>query len=233
MISTEDYEKFKQIIGNTEQPKTFISIDGVIGAGKTTLINLLISKYAEHNIQAHAILEPVDKWMETGVLDYFYSDVKKNAYEFQTYTFITRIQRVIEEVIANPEAQVYLLERTIHTDKNIFVEMLKEDMGELKYNMYNDWWHLHQHLLPIKMNKWIILDTSLDTSLQRICIRNRTEESGISADYQSSLQAKHHEFVNTLRNNGENAIVINSDLMDDNFIENVNVLNNIYNLIQE
>jgi deoxyadenosine/deoxycytidine kinase len=233
MITTEEYNTFKQIINNTEQPKIFISIDGVIGAGKTTLINLLISKYAEHNIQAHAILEPVDKWMETGVLDYFYSDVKNNAYEFQTYTFITRIQKVIKEVISNPTAQVYLLERTIHTDKNIFVEMLKEEMSELKYNMYNDWWHLHQHLLPIKINKWIVLDTSLQTSLNRICIRNRTEESGISETYQSNLRNKHHEFVNSLRNNGERVIVINSDLMDDNFIENVNVLNNIYNLIIE
>ena len=232
-MSTEDYEKFKHIISNNQNPKTFISVDGVIGAGKTTLIGLLTNKFTENGIKAHPIYEPVDKWMESGVLDYFYSDVKKNAYEFQTYTFITRIQRVIEEVIANPESQVYLLERTIHTDKNIFVAMLKDDMGELKYKMYEEWWHLHQHLLPIKINKWIVLDTSLDTSLQRICIRNRTEESGISEDYQSRLQTKHHEFVNTLRNNGENVIVISPDLMDDNFIENANVLNNIYNLIQE
>lgn len=233
MISSEEYNKFKEIINSTEQPKIFISIDGVIGAGKTTLINLLISKYAENNISAHAIYEPVDKWIETGVLDYFYSNIKDNSYEFQTYTFITRIQRVIKEVISNPTAQVYLLERTIHTDKNIFVEMLKENMGELKYKMYEDWWHLHRHLLSIKINKWIVLDTSIQTSLNRICIRNRAAESGISETYQSNLRNKHYEFINSLRNNGEDVIVINSDLMDDNFIENINVLNNIYNLINQ
>lgn len=231
MISHNEYELFKSIINDNNNPRKFITIDGVIGAGKTTLIRLLVNKYAENGITAHPIYEPVDKWMETGVLDYFYKDIKKNSYEFQTYTFITRIERIIKEVLNNPNADVYLLERSIHTDKNIFVELLKEDLGELRYKMYQDWWHLHQHLLPIKINKWIILDTSLNTSLERICSRNRTAESGISTEYQRNLMIKHHEFTETLRSNGENVLVIEPGLMDDNFIENVNVLNNIYSLI--
>ena len=233
MISNSEYNQFKTIINDNNNPRTFITIDGVIGAGKTTLIRLLIDKYASNGITAHPIYEPVDAWMETGVLDYFYRDIKKNSYEFQTYTFITRIERVIREVLENPTADVYLLERSIHTDRNIFVELLKEDLGELRYKMYQDWWHLHQHLLPININKWIILDTSLDTSIQRICTRNRSEEAGISVDYQNNLMKKHHEFIEKLRANNENVIVIESGLMDENFIENANVLHNIYSLITE
>lgn len=231
MITSEQYEQFKNIINEKNKPKTFISIDGVIGAGKTTLISLLINKYAENNILTHPIYEPVDKWIKEGVLNYFYSNINDNAYEFQTYTFITRIQKVILEVLNNPDAEVYLLERTIHTDKDIFVEMLKDTLGELKYKMYHEWWQLHSHLLPIKINKWIIVDTSINTSMQRILIRNRTAENSISLEYQTSLRKKHHDFINTLKNNNENVIVINSDLMDDNFIENLNVLNNIYKKI--
>jgi len=229
MISQEQFNLFKQII--SENNKKFITIDGIIGAGKTTIIELLINKYRENGIIAYPIYEPIEIWTETGVLDYFYKNIKTAGYEFQTYTFITRIQKTIEEVINNPNADIYLLERSIYTDKNIFVELLKNDLGPLKMKMYNDWWNIHSLLLPIKIDKWIVLDTSLNTSIERICKRNRSAEANIPIEYQNNLMKTHHKFINTLKNNGENVIVINKELMDDNFIENENILNNIYNII--
>ena len=80
---TIDIKNFINIINNrnnnlddlnsSQQVKRFIVIDGVIGAGKTTLINLLIKKYNRiNNIKVHPIFEPVDIWREVGALPEFY-----------------------------------------------------------------------------------------------------------------------------------------------------------------
>lgn len=232
-INYNKYQEFLKIINDNSKPKKFISFDGVIGAGKTTLVRLLTQKYKDSGINAVPIYEPVAVWMKEGVLDHFYSNIKQTCYEFQTYVFVTRIQRVIDVVLENPDADIYLLERTIHTDKNMFVALLKENLGPIRYNMYHTWWNLHSCLLPIKVNKWVYLNTSLKESIARINARKRDEESGIDEGYQSGLIQKHNDFFNNLTENEENVIIIGNDLMDKNFIEDSSVLDEIYNKIND
>jgi deoxyadenosine/deoxycytidine kinase len=231
-INYNKYQDFLKIINDKNKPKQFISFDGVIGAGKTTLVKLLTQKYTDSGINAVPIYEPVDVWIKEGVLDHFYSNIKQTCYEFQTYVFITRIQRVIDVVLKNPDADIYLLERTIHTDKNMFVELLKEELGPIRYNMYHTWWNLHSCLLPIKVNKWVYLNTSLEASIARINARNRYEESCIDKDYQAKLIQKHNDFFKNIVEQKENVIIIGNDLMDKDFIKDSFVLDDIYNKVK-
>ena len=209
----------------TSLSKKFIVIDGVISAGKTTLIRLLEDKLnREGSLKVKAIYEPVDLWNSTGALKYFYDDVPNRAYEFQTYTYITRISRVINELAACPDADVYLLERSIWTDRYIFMALLKMQIGALRCEMYDQWCELWSYILPLRVDKWVFLDTSLEESLRRIKVRNREAESSVSEEYQTALYNKHVEFYNELKNQGRPVLMIESQLMDDNFISNTNIL---------
>ena len=58
-----------------------------------------------------------------------YDNIEKNCYEFQTYSCITRIKSVIDEIYNCQDADIYILERSIWTDKYIFMELLKEIVG--------------------------------------------------------------------------------------------------------
>ena len=202
-IPQSDYQKFRDII----HTKKFIAIDGLIGAGKTTLIRLITDYYNQPTLglKVHPIYEPVEMWQETGALDLFYSDIPAKCYEFQSFVYVTRVKKVIQEVLAHPEADIYLLERTVFTDRYIFVEMLRDLLGPTRMAMYAEWWDMWSCINPIHIDKWVLLDVSLDESLRRIKARSRDEETGISTEYQSNLRDKHHEFYANLQTTFSNS----------------------------
>ena len=236
-IQSKKFQKVLEIFKDVN--KKFIVIDGVIGAGKTTLIKLIQednnnnNNNINHPFKIKAIYEPVDLWNKTGALQYFYKDIEKNCYEFQTYTFITRIGRVIDEIYDNPDADIYILERSIWTDRYIFMELLKETVGEMRMIMYKQWCDMWSYIMPMRVDKWVLLDTSLEESLRRIEIRKRDGEDGISIEYQTNLYNKHIEFYENLKSDGKPVIIIDSNLMDSNFIEDKSHLDNIIKEILE
>jgi deoxyguanosine kinase len=230
---TQQQDKFQKVLEIFKSPnKNFIVVDGVISAGKTTLIKLLENKInSEGKYKVKAIYETVDLWNSTGALQHFYEDIPKNCYEFQTFTYITRIQTVINDIYNNPDADIYILERSIWTDRYIFMELLKDIVGELRMTMYNQWCDLWSYIMPMRIDKWVFLDTSLEESLRRIKVRNREAESGVSAEYQTALYNKHVEFYNQLKQQGQPVLVIENQLMDDNFITNQATLDKISSLV--
>ena len=214
--------------------KKFIIVDGVISAGKTTLIKLIETKINSipdnikiKKINIKAIFEPVDLWTSTGALSYFYDNIPQHCYEFQTYTYITRINSIIDAIYNNPDADIYLLERSIWTDRYIFMELLKDIVGPLRMTMYNQWCDLWSYILPMRIDRWVLLDTSLDESLRRINIRNRIAETGITMEYQTNLYNKHIEFYNTLTSTHKDVVIIKNNLMNADFINDETILNSI------
>ena len=180
------------IIFDTKKTKKYIIFDGIIGAGKTTLIKLLEENMKNSGYKVKAIYEPVDEWEVSGALKLFYQDIEKHCYEFQTYTFITRIRRLLDEY--------YLIERSIFTDKYIFVEMLKKTLGITRMNMYNKWWSTWKHIMPFQPTLFVLLDTGLEESMNRINERNRIGENGkVEQAYQKNLHKKHLDFYNNMK----------------------------------
>uniref|UniRef100_A0A6C0HMA0 Deoxynucleoside kinase domain-containing protein n=1 Tax=viral metagenome TaxID=1070528 RepID=A0A6C0HMA0_9ZZZZ len=225
VTKSEKFQKVLDIIKNGK--KKFYIFDGIIGAGKTTFITMLETSLKKTGIKAKAILEPVDIWNDTGALKYFYSDIEQNCYEFQTFTYITRIDSVINTIFDNQDIDIYLLERSIWTDRYIFMELLKPKVGNLRMQMYNMWCDLWVYIMPIIADKWILLNTSLNESISRIKMRNRNGENNINIEYQTELYKKHIEFYIKLQKDGKNVIIIENALMDDNFVNNDSIFNKI------
>lgn len=216
-IKQEQIALVQSILKNPKQKK--ILVDGNIGAGKTTLVKLLEAYYNEKGLKTKAILEPVDIWRESGALQYFYGDISGRSYEFQTFTFITRIKRVFEDILSCPNADIYIFERHIWSDRYIFGALLKEQFGEVRLKMYEMWWDMWAYIFPLEGRQWVLLATDVDTSYKRIAIRNRGEEtSSVSREYLQQLHDKHKEFYDSLHTNNENTKIVSADIMETDFI---------------
>eukprot|EP01047_Picozoa_sp_COSAG01_P078159 COSAG01_NODE_14334_length_1466_cov_7.322604_2_plen_233_part_00 len=188
-------------------------IDGAIGAGKTTLISHVREEFEARGYPAVVVPEPVEEWKRVGILQEFYADPKGTAYDFQTYTFVTRVKETIKKVEANPRAVVFLLERSVLTDRYVFMELQRTMVGPVRMAMYEEWWNMWMRVMPIHPSKMVYLRPSLDNCMDRVNTRAREGEiveedggadsegerqsgkGGVSADYQRLLSRAHDAFL--------------------------------------
>ena len=167
----------------------------MIGAGKTTLLQQLQRVLESKGLRVVCVPEPVDIWNETGALASFYNDIAGKAYEFQTFAYATRCIGLAKTVEDHPEADVFLIERSVISDRHLFVRMLQDDgkFTELQTTMFDYWHRCWDRLLPFDCpTGFIYLAPSLETTLDRIRNRNRAGEL-VSEEYQMKLMEKHEE----------------------------------------
>lgn len=170
-------------------------VEGAIGAGKSTLLQVLSESFSQ-KYKVVTITEPVDLWLDTGALQDFYSDIKGKAYEFQTFAFATRIQKVAKVFKENPDADIYIIERSPYSDRYIFMQMM-EDAGYLTENQkikYKIWWETWMELWPFLPTHFIHLNPGLTACLQRVQARSRDGESQVDSQYEKDLIDQHRTF---------------------------------------
>ena len=199
MATTPDISVSSTSPITTHQPLFFI-VEGCIGSGKSTLLEQLKQVLEREKLSVCVIQEPVDVWVESGALQSFYSDMKSNAYAFQTFVYASRVMRVKEYVEKFKSIQVFLIERSVISDKYLFAKLLQESehFTPVQTTMYDHWVFMWNHLLPFKApTGFIYLAPSLDETIRRIQERNRNGES-VSRSYQEQLQRKHEEIFGQL-----------------------------------
>jgi deoxyadenosine/deoxycytidine kinase len=183
--------------------RAIISIEGNIGAGKTTILNKLQEKFRD-NKDVVFVREPVDLWEKfkdsdgTNMLTKFYQDPKKYAFAFQIMAFTTRAQLLRQAILDNPESNVFFCERSLESDKEIFAKMLHHDgmMDEIMFQVYN---HSFQEYLKkcdkISLDHIFYLDVSPDECAKRIQKRGREGEDKISEIYLKRCHDYHNEWL--------------------------------------
>jgi len=178
-----------------------VSIEGNIGAGKTTLISKLKAKYEERD-DILFLEEPIDVWNtiqdENGknILQNFYKNLGKYAFAFQVMAYTTRLQLMKKTIENAPRTvKVIVMERSLEADANIFAKMLFEEgiMNRLEYQIY----------LLIARDNWedygvdgiIWLRTEANECYSRIQSRNREGEEGIDLAYLRKCEEYHLEWL--------------------------------------
>ena len=177
--------------------KRWYIIEGNIGSGKSTVVDAL-----SKDLRIETIQEPVDVWESIkdddgkSLLDMYYQDPKRFCYLFQTITFKTRMQSLDFE----QQKDIRVSERSIMTDKNIFMKCLDEMgyMSAVERNSYYIWYDWLQAKMNRRPDAIIYIRADPETCLKRICHRNRTGESNISLDYLQTLHNKHEEWLNSI-----------------------------------
>lgn len=176
--------------------KKWFIIEGNIGSGKSTLLNKLSEL---ENIEI--IQEPVDKWLEIkddnnkNLLDYFYSDMERNSYMFQTMVFKTRVESLDKPQNKN----IRFSERSIWTDRYVFGKLCLEDkkMNPIEISCYKYWFDFLENKFNPKPNGIIYIRCSPKKCLERINNRGRDEENKIKIEYLEKLHNHHEEWLNS------------------------------------
>ena len=164
--------------------KAFIGIAGIIGAGKTTLATAL----AQHlGLDVH--YEPVT---DNEYLADFYRDTKRYSFAMQIYLLNRRFQQH-QEIIWRGRGGVQ--DRTIYEDA-IFARTLR-DMELMDPRDYETYVTLFRNLsnFMCRPNVIIYLDVTPEKSMERIRLRSRGVESGITVEYLTRLYNNYEDFL--------------------------------------
>jgi len=173
-----------------------LSVEAIIGAGKSTLLEELDSRS-----DVLVVREPVDLWQKKRgketLLSRYYGDQKTNAFMFETYAMMSRVQalrRVLSQV--TPETRAIVMERSWLSSRYCFAINSQElgHLDELQASLHEDLFNWGLETWP-KIDGVVFIDLPVDVAQGRVAKRGRTAESGIPVDYQNALITKHRQWL--------------------------------------
>jgi deoxyadenosine/deoxycytidine kinase len=200
-LSLLEFETYRKKVKSVK----IISIEGSIGAGKSTFIESLEKLGIEF---VELVKEPSDRWekekalgTEDSMITSFYNDKKANGGIFQLYALITRLIRLVK-VINATEKPLILVERCPHSDKNCFFDTNFE-LGNINGSaatVYSLYYQVFENLFEFKPNAFVFLNADTKTCSDRIRERLgnnelRDAESTIDIQYLETLDKAHRKWL--------------------------------------
>lgn len=162
-----------------------IAIAGNIGAGKTTLTELLSKHY-----RWIPNFEDVD---HNPYLMDFYEDMPRWSFNLQIYFLNSRLRQLVD---IQQGSETVIQDRTIYEDANIFAPNLHE-MGLMSKRDYDNYFEFFQTLKTLVRppDLMIYLQASVPTLVGQIQKRGREYEENIRLDYLKRLNDYYQKWV--------------------------------------
>lgn len=202
-------------------PVPVLSVQGGIGAGKTSLLETLVAAGEARGLRVLVVREDVEALLKSGLLQDYYNAgaggapdpkaVAGTAYALQSYVFVLRVRRALEQArlavaraiadgATEPRAvaDLVVMERDIETDRYVFVEAQRGPGGPLPENyvgVYDDWWDLWAELVPFASTHRLFLDPDVATLQARVAVRARESERPAGDAPESPVSSEGGEFV--------------------------------------
>jgi deoxyadenosine/deoxycytidine kinase len=163
-----------------------IAIAGNIGAGKTTLTELLSKQFGWSVHYEDTENNPY--------LSDFYLDMKRWSFNLQVYFLNSRYQQILT---IQGGAKTVIQDRTIYEDAFIFAPNLHE-MGLMEKRDFENYFTLFQTMVSqVKPPDLLIyLRANISTLVSHIQIRGRDYEGNISIDYLKRLNDRYENWIN-------------------------------------
>lgn len=194
-----------------------IAIAGNIGAGKTTLTNLLAKHFKWEPQFEEVITNPY--------LDDFYTQMERWSFNLQIYFLNTRFRQILS---IRESGKSVIQDRTIYEDAFIFAPNL-HDMGLMTgrdFENYKSLFELMESLVA-PPDLMIYLRSSIPNLVKQIHKRGRSYENGISIDYLNRLNERYEDWIKGY-DKGK-LLIFDVDNLD--FVENPEDLGSIVNRI--
>lgn len=193
-------------------PNMSLVIDGIIGAGKTTVARFLSS---ELNIPLYEELKNNDEnSLAQRMLDRFYADQTRWSAIIQVM-FLNDRFKDIKEIESKHQAAI--LDRSIYGDE-IFARTIhhRGQMTDDEFIIYTDLLHnMLEHVKPPEV--LIYLDVSVDTAMDRIAIRSRsTEADTIPRDYMEDLHFQYEKWFEEYNLSPKVRVNLDAHTLDEN-----------------
>jgi deoxyadenosine/deoxycytidine kinase len=194
-----------------------VAIAGNIGAGKTTLTQLLAKHY-----KWEAQLEDV---VDNPYLDDFYNQMERWSFNLQVYFLNSRFRQVLQ---IRESGKDIIQDRTIYEDANIFAPNLHA-MGLMTNRDFENYASLFGLMESLVQSPDLIiyLRSSIPNLVSQIHKRGRDYENSISIDYLSRLNERYEAWIHGY-SKGKLLII---DVDDLDFVENEEDLGFIINKI--
>lgn len=192
----------------------YIAIEGVIGAGKTTLAGMLSEK-----LNADLILEQFE---ENPFLEKFYDDRKRFAFQTQMFFLINRYkqqqQLKQQDLFSSITVSDYIF------DKDKIFAYLNLSAEEVK--LYENIFPLLERDIP-KPDLVIFLQSSIDRLMSNIKLRGRKFEKNLTRQYLSELSEAYNNFF--FKYNNTPLLIVNTTDID--FVNSESDFKELYNQI--
>lgn len=161
----------------------FITIEGNIGAGKTTLANKLAEKY-----NARLILE---EFAENPFLAKFYENPKQYAFPVELFFMAERYKQLKELIHTQDMFQTLTISDYLFTKCLLFA---KVNLSDEEYRLYQKLFEIiHQQLVQPEL--LIYLHAPVSRLQSNIKMRNRSYELSIPDDYLFSIQETYTHYI--------------------------------------
>lgn len=194
----------------------YISIEGVIGAGKTSFARILAER-----MSARLVLE---KFEENPFLEDFYVDPERYAFQTQLYFLLSRYRQQMElkqvDLFSNLLVSDYMFDK----DK-LFAHL---NLNEKEFILYNLIAQLLEKEIP-KPDLVVFLQAGTDRLMQNIRQRGRSYERDISREYIESLNQIYNEYF--YRYKESPLLIVNTNDID--FVHNEDDLNELLGLLRK
>lgn len=141
------------------------------------------------------------------LLEVFYRDRKRWSYTFQSCALLSRFENIegtirkkvrSEETDAPARRDIFITERCLDTDLNVFTKMLHHErsIDQLEFDIY---YRLFSHLKSTStpLGGIIYVSTDPNNCLKRIADRNRSGEESISLEYLESLHKCQTDWISS------------------------------------
>lgn len=190
-----------------------VAIAGNIGAGKTTLTQLL-AKHFKWEAQYEDVLE-------NPYLEDFYNKMERWSFNLQIYFLNSRFRQILE---LRQSGKAVIQDRTIYEDAHIFAPNL-HSMGLMTNRDYENYKSLFDLMESVVKGPdlLIYLRSSIPNLVSQIHKRGREYENSISIDYLSRLNERYEAWIHDYDKG--NLLIIDVDKI--NFVENPEDLGNI------
>jgi deoxyguanosine kinase len=201
----------------------YVSIEGVIGVGKTTLARLLQPAF-----QSTLVLEVFE---ENPFLSDFYSDRQRYAFQTQIFFLLSRYyqqRRSVPEILKRGEPLI--TDYTFAKDALFARINLVGDELEMYYRVHD----ALAEKIPLP-NLIVYLRADTDVLMQRIASRDRPYERNMEREYIGQLNHAYDAFFieNQARNIAGNVTVLTLDTNELDYIRRVDDLKWVENRIRQ
>lgn len=209
-------ETLKRPIPITEK-YNYIAIEGNIGAGKTSLANMISDEF-----NAKLILE---RFAENPFLPKFYEDKERFAFPLEMSFLADRYQQLSDDL-----AQLDLFRNFIVSDYYIFKSLIFAQITLQKdeYILYRKMFDMMYKEIT-KPDVYVYLYQNTERLLENIKKRGRDYEQNIEAGYLQQIHDGYKSFINTQQD--LNILVIDVSELD--FVDNITDYKSIINQIKK
>jgi deoxyguanosine kinase len=160
----------------------FIVIEGLIGAGKTSL-----SKKIAEQFNAKLILE---QFADNPFLPKFYKDPEKYSFQLELSFLAERYHQLKQELISGDLFKNFLISDYYFTKSLIFA---KSTLADDEYHLFRNLFNIILTTLP-KPDLYVFLHLNPENALKNIKKRGRDYEQSIDIDYLEKIRKNYFEY---------------------------------------